>query len=242
MPLIHQLHLGHIRLPDSHPRAAELTCAIFSYAIDHPDGVIVIDTGPRAGHPIIDDLYAPEVMSIVDALNNASIDERDVAAVINTHLHFDHCGQNHLLDHAPVWITEAELDVSATEFYTVPEWANIEPDRLRLAADSETIADGVTILHTPGHTPGHLSITARTDTGLEIIVGQACYTCAEYDANTVALTDMHAADWHTTGLDSLARLRALRPDRAHFSHDAATYRPERHRKAATPLTSSDPAH
>ena len=104
MTLIHQLHLGHVRLPDSHPRAAELTCAIFSYTIDHPDGAIVIDTG------------------------------------------------------------------------------------------------------------------------LEIIIGQACYTCAEYDASTVALTDMHAADWHTTGLDTLARLRTLRPDRAHFSRDAATYR------------------
>ncbi|MCB0997315.1 MAG: MBL fold metallo-hydrolase [Acidimicrobiales bacterium] len=225
MTRIHQLHLGHVRLPDSHPRASERTCQIYSYAIEHPDGVIVIDTGPRAGHPIIDDLYAPDVISIIDALNTVGIDERDIAAVFNTHLHFDHCGQNHLLDHAPVWITEAELDVSTSEFYTVPEWATIEPDRLRLAADGETIADGITILHTPGHTPGHLSITAHTDIGLEIVVGQACYTCAEYDASTIALTDMHTADWHSAGLDSLARLRALQPDRAHFSHDATTHTP-----------------
>ena len=220
MTRIHQLHVGHIRLPDSHPRAAELTCEIYSYAIEHPDGVIVIDTGPRAGHPIIDDLYAPEIITIIDALNTAGIDERDVAAVVNTHLHFDHCGQNHLLDHAPVWITEAELDVSTTEFYTVPEWAAIENGRLRLAADSETIADGVTILHTPGH----LSITARTDIGLEIIVGQACYTCAEYQAGSPQTTDMHAPDWLAAGTDSLRRLRSLRAARAHFSHDATTHR------------------
>ena len=51
--------LGHVRLPDSHPRAPERTCEIHGYAIDHPDGVVVVDTGPRLGHPIIDDLYAP---------------------------------------------------------------------------------------------------------------------------------------------------------------------------------------
>ena len=169
--------------------------------------------------------YAPEVTSIIDVLNTGGIDERDVTALINTHLHFDHCGQNHLLDHAPIWITQAELDVSTTEFYTVPEWAEIEPDRLRLASDGEAIADGVTILHTPGHTPGHLSITVTTKTGLEIIVGQACYTCAEYEAGTVAATDMHTPDWQNTGLDSLARIRELRPVRAHFSHDATTYTP-----------------
>ena len=225
MTRVHQLHLGHVRLPDSHPRAAEGTCQIYSYAIDHPDGVIVVDTGPRAGHPIIDELYAPEVVSITDALHSIGIDERAVAAVINTHLHFDHCGQNHLLGHAPVWITEAELDVSSTEFYTVPDWAMIEPRRLRFGADNETIADGVTILHTPGHTPGHLSVTVHTDTGFEIIVGQACYTCAEYQVGTVAPSDMHTLDWHSTGLESLARLQALRPDRAHFSHDALNYTP-----------------
>lgn len=223
MTSVHQLDLGHLTLPDDHPRAAEGTCPIYSYLIDHPDGLIVIDTGPRAGHPFIDQVYAPQVASIIDALHAIAVDERDVTAVVNTHLHFDHCGQNHLLDHAPVWITRAELEVSTTEYYTVAEWATIEPDQLRLAADGETIADGVTILHTPGHTPGHLSVAVHTDAGLEVIAGQACYTCAEFEAGTPTPADMHTTDWHDTGLESLRRLHALRPDRAHFSHDAATY-------------------
>lgn len=225
MTRIHQLDLGHVTLPETHPRAAEGICQIYSYAIDHPDGVIVVDTGPRAGHPIIDQLYAPQIIPIIDALHTVDIDERDVAAIVNSHLHFDHCGQNHLLGHAPVWITQAELEISTNDFYTVPEWATIDPHRVRLAADDETIAVGVTILHTPGHTPGHLSVAVHTDTGLEIIVGQACYTCTEYEAGTVAPTDMHTPDWHETGNESLARLQALRPDRAHFSHDATRYTP-----------------
>ena len=191
-----------------------------------PHGVIVIDTGPWPGHPVIDQLYAPEVISIVDVLNTAGIDERDVTALINTHLHFDHCGQNHLLDHAPIWITQAELDVSTTEFYTVPEWAEIEPDRLRLASDGEAIADGVTILHTPGHTPGHLSITVTTDTGLEIIVGQACYTCAEYEAApSQRPTCTHPTGRTPASTRSPASERSA-PSEPTSRHVATTYPPE----------------
>ena len=182
----------------------------------------MIDTGPRSGHPLIDELYAPEVTSIIDAINAAGFDERDVTAVVNTHLHFDHCGQNYLLDPAPIWVSDAELKASTAEFYTIPEWAAIVPDRLRLASDGEVVAEGVTILHTPGHTPGHISVAIDAATGLEVVVGQACYSCAEYEANTAAIADMHEPSWHPVGLESIARLRSLQPVRAHFSHDIRT--------------------
>ncbi|MYD34607.1 MAG: MBL fold metallo-hydrolase [Acidimicrobiales bacterium] len=223
MTAVHQLRLGRMSLPQSHPRAAEQICEICCYVIDHPAGLIVVDTGPRAAHPLIDELYAPEVAVITSVLAAAGFDERDVAAVVNTHLHFDHCGQNHLLGHAPVWVTEAELRVSTTERYTVSEWAHIEPSRLRLAADGELIADGVRVLHTPGHSPGHLSVAAQTERGLEIVVGQACYSCAEFAAATTTADDMHDSAWHSVGLESVARLRSLNPARAHFSHDPQAF-------------------
>ena len=223
MTAIHQLHLGRMSLPESHSRAAERICEICCYAIDHPDGIIVVDTGPRAGHPVIDKLYAPEVAPVTSALAAVGFDERDVAAVVNTHLHFDHCGQNHLLGHAPVWVTEAELQASTTELYTVPEWAHIAPSRLRLAADGELIADGVQLLHTPGHSHGHLSVAVQTERGLEIVVGQACYSCAEFAAATTIADDMHDPAWHSAGLESVARLHSLNPTRAHFSHDAQAF-------------------
>ena len=98
-----------------------------------------------------DELYQPDVRSIVDALNDVGMDERDVVAVINSHLHFDHCGQNHRLPNAEVWVTEAEVAAAAEEFYTVAEWAHIGPERRRFSGDGEVLADGIQILHTPGH-------------------------------------------------------------------------------------------
>ena len=222
---MHQLHLGHICLPDSHPRAAERICEICSYAIDHPDGIIVVATGPRAGHPVIDGLHAPQVVSITSALASAGLDERDVVAMVNTHLHFDHCGQNHLLAHAPVWISQAELAVSTNEFYTVPEWAHIETNRLRLTADGELIADGIRILHTPGYTPGHVSVGVEADLGLEIVIVQACFSCAEFAARSPNPADMHDPGWNSAGVESIGRLRSLNPAGAHFSHNATSYIP-----------------
>ena len=177
---LRRLALGRVTLPEWHPRAAAGSCPINAYAIDHRDGVLVVDTGPRTGHPLIDELYHPEVITIVEALNRVSIDERDVVAVVNTHLHFDHCGQNHLLPHAPVWLSAAEVAAAEEPHYTVPEWAAVEPSRLRIAGDEEELAAGVTILHTPGHTPGHQSVAVETSDGIELVVGQACWTCREF--------------------------------------------------------------
>jgi len=221
---VHQLHLGHVVLPTSHPRSNESTCEIYSYVIEHPDGLIVVDTGPRSGDAVIDELYAPQVASIVDALNSAGLDEREVMAVVNTHLHFDHCGQNNAFANAPIWVTAAEYEASLAEFYTVPHWAEIAESHRRTSQDGESITEGVRLLHTPGHTPGHQSVAVDTANGLESIVGQACYSCAEYEAAAPAEADMHDATWVEAGLDSLNRLRALHPRLAHFSHDAATHR------------------
>src|SRR6266550_4621550 len=66
------------------------------------------------------------------------------------------------------------------------------------------------VLATPGHTPGHQSVTVRTGDGLVLIVGQA----AE-DARSFATGP---AD------PSIQRLRELNADRIHFSHDRAVLR------------------
>lgn len=217
------LQLGRVTLPPTHPRSADGTCPILGHAIEHPDGVIVVDTGPRAGHPVIDELYEPEVVSLVDALNRAGIDERDVVAIVLSHLHFDHCGQHHLLASTPVWTTAAEVEAAGEPGYTVPEWAAIEADRLRIGADGEEVAEGVRVLHTPGHTPGHQSVAVDGLVGTELLVGQACYSCAEFEDGGLAEADLHDGAWLAAGRHSLERLRSLDPVLAHFSHDPTVF-------------------
>ena len=83
--LIAVLDLGAVELPDWHPRAADRTCLIQGFAIEHPDGVIVFDTGTSDDNERLNGMYRPVVTPIVEALNAAGIDERQVVAIVNSH-------------------------------------------------------------------------------------------------------------------------------------------------------------
>lgn len=198
---------------------------VLAFAIAHPDGVIVVDTGTRTGHPVIDEIFAPDVVGVVDALNARSIDERDVVTIVNTHLHFDHCGQNDSLPGVPVWVQAAEIEAARAEGYTVPEWAAIPPERLRVAADGEELASGVRLVATPGHTPGHQSVVITDHDGRHhVVAGQCCHSAEEWATGTPAPTDMHDPGLVQAGVESLQRLRALAPVAVFFSHDPDAYR------------------
>jgi len=73
---VQRLALGEVSFPAWHPRVREGGCPVFGYVIRHPDGVILFDTGVGTGNTFIDDLYHPNVISIVTALERVGIDER----------------------------------------------------------------------------------------------------------------------------------------------------------------------
>jgi len=62
---------------------------VFGWAIDAPAGTILVDTGMIDSTPELDAEWGP-------VLRPWPLDETPVA-VINTHLHFDHCGGNRRL-------------------------------------------------------------------------------------------------------------------------------------------------
>lgn len=226
-PLVEVLELGEVRLPEWHPRVDDVTAPIRAFVIRHPDGVVVFDTGVGQGQQLIDDIYKqPQITPIIAALNGVGVDERDVTAIVNSHLHFDHCGQNHALPSAPVYVQSAELAAAQLPHYTIAEWAFIEPDRRRVIDGDEEIAPGVQILATPGHTPGHQSLLIQGPDGqAQLIAGQCCYNCAEFSAGAVAADNIHDETYQQAAAETIGRLRSLDIAAAYFSHDRTIYRP-----------------
>src|SRR5258708_323693 len=163
--------------PDWHPRFRDGGSPVFGYVIRHPDGVIVFDTGVGRGNSFIDDLYHPIVIPIARALESLGIDDRDVVAVINSHLHFDHCGQNEVFHQrsVPIYTQAAELVAAESFGYTVPDWAFIPEHSVRRVDGDERVTDGVRIIATPGHTPGHQSVVVETSNGPVVVAGQCAY-------------------------------------------------------------------
>lgn len=218
------LALGAVELPEGHPRASSGRCLIQGFAVAHPDGIIVVDTGAADDHEQLNELYHPVVTPIVEALNAVDLDERDVVAIVNTHLHFDHCGQNRSMPWAPVWVQAAEYQLVETPRFTIAEWATIPLDRRRQIDGDTDLADGVRIVATPGHTPGHQSVVVESDEGTTVIGGQCCYTCTEFESIDPLPADLHDETWLEAARNSIRRLHAEAPDVVHLSHDPTPLR------------------
>ena len=201
------LHMADVTYPDDHPLAGQ-TGPVNAFAVRLPDGLVLIDTGIGTGNAWIDEHYQPRGRAIRDALRSAQLDPDAVRLVINTHLHFDHAGQNSAFPRVPIVVQQAEWDVAWHEGYTVTEWIDFEGARYERISGDVEVAPGVRVLATPGHTPGHQSVTLQMEDGLVLIVGQA-----SQDARAFATGEADA---------SVQRLRALNAERVHFSHERGT--------------------
>ncbi len=230
LPRIDTLHLSSATsVPITHPEHATFEAfPVYGFAIHHPDGVIVVDTGIGFGNTMIDAMYTHESVRLPEELNRFQIDEREVALIVNSHLHFDHCGQNQTLS-APIVVQQTELDAVESEpFYTVPEWADIPDHRARVLCGDSDIADGIRIIHTPGHTPGHQAVVISSVNECVVIAAQCLFRAAEWNRST-NLANLHAPDWEAAATQSINRLRSLRPTRVLLSHDAAMTDPTHRR-------------
>jgi len=221
MPGIERMLLAVVEaVPEWHPVYATFEpFPVFGWVVRHPDGPIVVDTGVGIGNAAIDGWYRPRVTPLVDALTGVGVDPRDVAAVVLSHLHFDHCGQQAALA-CPVHVQATEHEAARAQHYTVPEWADIPAERLRLVDGDADLAPGVRIVATPGHTPGHQSVVVEGGGRRVVLAGQCVYRSAELREGAPSQANLHGAEWAEAGWDSVRRLLALGPATAQVSHDA----------------------
>src|SRR5512134_2961382 len=83
---------------------------VYVHVIDYPDARVLGDTGMTELHPAVADLD-PRLRP----LSQQDFDLAGIDIVVNTHLHFDHCGGNHLFAGKPIYIQRLELDDAHTE-------------------------------------------------------------------------------------------------------------------------------
>ncbi|HYZ76843.1 MAG TPA: N-acyl homoserine lactonase family protein [Gaiellaceae bacterium] len=144
------------------------------HVIERPDGRVLVDTGMIDSTPELDEDWHPTTYP--------ERIPRDVALVINTHLHFDHCGGNRLFPGIPIHVQRRELEAAREPDYTIPEWVDFDgATYVELDGEAE-IVPGVRVLPTPGHTPGHQSVLVDTDDGLVVVAGDVAYRWEDFDA------------------------------------------------------------
>ena len=180
LPQIDRLVLATVTtVPEWHPQHDTFEpFPVHAWLIRHPDGAILVDTGVGVGNEVIDEWYHPHATPLLDALGGAGVAPSDIAAVVVSHLHFDHCGQQGMLT-APVYVQATEFEAAQTPGYTVPEWAAIPHGRLQLVHGDQELADGVRLLSTPGHSPGHQSVVVNAAGERVVIAAQCAFRAAE---------------------------------------------------------------
>ena len=169
---VHRLHLTDVT-PAEHLPWANGPVVVNAYLVDHADGPILYDTGVGHGSALIDDWYSPVHHPLDAAVRRFGCDPDDVVAVVNSHLHFDHCGQNPRFPGVPILVQRAELDAARAPRYTVPEWVDFPGARFHVLDGPADVAPGVRLVPTPGHTVGHQSVVVDTDDGPVVLYGQA---------------------------------------------------------------------
>jgi N-acyl homoserine lactone hydrolase len=146
----------------------------FSDTIEHPDGLILVDTGMIDSTPELDEQWQPTPHPLAEEL------VRRVAVVVNTHLHFDHCGGNRLFLGIPIHVQRRELaDARTEDDYTIRVWVDF-PGATYVEHDGEVeILSGVRLVPAPGHTAGHQIVVVDTDEGPVVLGGDVGYSFAE---------------------------------------------------------------
>jgi len=177
------------------------TWPVFAWAIRSADGTILVDTGMIGSTPELDAEWHPSLRTW------PPLD--DVVAVINTHLHFDHCGGNRRFAGTPIYVQRAEWEAVAEPDYLV-EWVHFDGATYELVDGDVELFPGVSVLFTPGHTPGHQAVLVDTGEGLVVLGGDVTYSMDELVAG---------------GQPSIDRIHRLRPAAVWLAHHPEPWRP-----------------
>jgi N-acyl homoserine lactone hydrolase len=209
---------------------------VWSALIRTPEGNVLFDTG---FHPVHierpDATYGrQEALRVVMAeedrilarLASIGVAPEDVAVVVNSHLHFDHAGNNGAFPRA-TFIVQADHIAYAKGRPNFPGVYWDIPGLCYVPVDGRTrIAKGVEAVPTPGHAPGHQSLVVDLpETGRVVLCGDAAQLRANLEREEVGARDQESSK------RSIALIRSLVNDdfdRCFVSHDANAWRTWRH--------------
>ena len=206
------MHLAGLRGPDGRD------WPVHGFVVTHPGGAVLVDTGVGGPQQVLDDWRVVN-RSAADALAELDMTPGDIGLVINTHLHFDHCGQNTVFPHAACYVQRAELARAKRESPELYDWFDFMNATFELLDGDAEILPGLAVIATPGHTAGHQSVVVRSADGTpDLLIGDAAYTPRQYSGPPGEELPPGQASDLAAWQDSLRRIRSMSPARVHFCH------------------------
>lgn len=162
-----------------------------SFLIEHKKGRVLFDTGlnpltmsdPNGylGERLarVTEVQLTNEQTIDARLESVDVDIEKIDFVVNSHLHFDHCGCNDKACNACVIVQKPEWDW-ATQSEAQGGYIKGDYDTGQeiktISGEHDIFGDGsVVCIPSYGHTPGHQSLRVQTEKGPYVLTGDACY-------------------------------------------------------------------
>jgi N-acyl homoserine lactone hydrolase len=181
---------------------------VYVHVIDHPDARVLVDTGMTQLHPAVADMD-PRLTPLSE---QADFDLAGIDIVVNTHLHFDHCGGNHLFAGTPVYVQRRELDdARSQDDYTIREWVEAPGVEYVPVDGALELLPGLRLVPAPGHTRGSQVVVVETNGRSVVIGGDMAVFFAELDEPST---------------EGQRLVRALDPEAVWLSHEHEPWRPQ----------------
>ncbi len=179
---------------------------VYVHVIEHPDARILVDTGMTELHPAVADLD-PQLIP----LSEQDFDLAGIDIVVNTHLHFDHCGGNHLFAGTPIYVQRQELDdARSNDDYTIDAWVDA-PGVRYVPVDGEfELLPGIRLIPAPGHTRGLQVVVVETAGRPAVVGGDVAVSFEELDE---------------PGTEGQRLVRALDPELVWLTHAHEPWQP-----------------
>ena len=179
---------------------------VYVHVIDHPDARVLVDTGMTELHPAVADLD-PRLRPLTEQ----DLDLAGIDIVVNSHLHFDHCGGNHLFTGRPIYVQRRELDDARSEDYTIREWVEAPGVQYVPVDGPLELLPGLRLVPAPGHTQGSQIVVVERAGRSVIIGGDTAVFFAELDEPRT---------------EGQRLVRALHPQEVWLSHEHEPWRPQ----------------
>ena len=179
---------------------------VYVHVIDHPDARVLVDTGMTEPHPAVADMDPR-----LSPLDEQDFDLAGIDIVVNTHLHFDHCGGNHLFAGKPIYVQRRELEDARSEVdYTIREWVDATGVQYVPIDGELELLPGVRLVPAPGHTRGIQIVVVETGGRPDVVCGDVAVWFGELDEPST---------------EGQKLIRALDPERVWLAHAHEAWRP-----------------
>jgi glyoxylase-like metal-dependent hydrolase (beta-lactamase superfamily II) len=196
------------------------------YLIKHSDGWFLWDTGiPDAVATMPDGLKPADPRGVTwkrpktlaSQLEEIGVKPEDIKGMAISHTHGDHIGNVEMFPGTMLYVQKSEYQWPGVD--TKPRFKTEHPVTL-LDGDKDVFGDGsVTIISTPGHTPGHQSLLVKLPkTGAVLLTGDATHFKANWDARNVPGGNFDK-DKTTASMTKMANLLAKDKAQLWINHD-----------------------